>query len=144
MPSLVTLVCAVAGRWVSARAPTARPSALNDFDIAVSSCWPVLGEGSGLLVSFAGSVSVAFVWRRLSHRSFAAIHGVDLAGVTLVHKTALQLHGRRQFLVLGRQLPLDQIEFLDGLDPGEIDVHRLDLALDQILDRRGAAQARIV
>jgi len=36
-PSLVTLVCAAAGRWVSARAPTARPSALNDFDILVSS-----------------------------------------------------------------------------------------------------------
>src|SRR6267143_3049706 len=37
IPSLVTLVCADAGRWVSARAPSARPSALNDFDIAVSS-----------------------------------------------------------------------------------------------------------
>src|ERR1700731_3653723 len=34
MPSLVTLVWARAGRWVSASAPTARPSALNDFDIA--------------------------------------------------------------------------------------------------------------
>src|SRR5258708_722644 len=37
MPSLVTLVWAAAGRWVSARALTARPSALNDFDIPVSS-----------------------------------------------------------------------------------------------------------
>src|SRR3954449_2214118 len=37
MPSLVTLVWAAAGRWVSASALTARPSALNDFDIAVSS-----------------------------------------------------------------------------------------------------------
>src|ERR1700716_4452632 len=37
MPSLVTLVWAAAGSWVSARALTARPSALNDFDIAVSS-----------------------------------------------------------------------------------------------------------
>src|ERR1043165_7461673 len=37
MPSLVILVWAEAGRWVSASAPTARPSALNDFDIAVSS-----------------------------------------------------------------------------------------------------------
>src|SRR4051812_22773075 len=37
MPSLVTLVWAAAGRWVSARALTARPNALNDFDIAISS-----------------------------------------------------------------------------------------------------------
>src|SRR3979409_2060630 len=42
MPSLVTLVWAAAGRWVSARALTARPIAfkdlaINDFDIANSS-----------------------------------------------------------------------------------------------------------
>src|SRR3954447_16511279 len=42
MPSLVTLVWAAAGRWVSARALTARPitfkdCALNDLDIANSS-----------------------------------------------------------------------------------------------------------
>src|SRR6202790_1866001 len=34
MPSLVTLVWAAAGRWVSASALTATPSALNDFDIS--------------------------------------------------------------------------------------------------------------
>src|SRR3979490_1004359 len=34
MPSLVTLVWAAAGRWVSASALTARPSALSDFDIS--------------------------------------------------------------------------------------------------------------
>src|ERR1700704_3348427 len=50
MPSLVTLVWAAAGRWVSASAPTARPSALNDFDISSLLCWPVLGEGWGPLV----------------------------------------------------------------------------------------------
>src|SRR5258708_3831802 len=147
MPSLVTLVWAAAGRWVSARALTARPNALNDFDIA-------------------NSFSLARVERRLgpydpspfsknsdakfdtnlddsSHRPFA-IHGVDFRGVTLVHEAALQLHGRRQFLVLGRQLALDQEEALDGLDPREIDVDRLDLALDQILDFGRAAQAGIV
>src|SRR3954449_7254574 len=48
MPSLVTLVWAAAGRWVSASAPTARPSAFNDFDIFRSPPgWPVLGEGWG-------------------------------------------------------------------------------------------------
>src|SRR3954449_11877598 len=98
MPSLVTLVWAAAGRWVSARALTARPNALNDFDIAVSSSWPVLSEGWGLVVlrRFRCVVQSRF---RLRHRPFA-IHGVDLGGVALVHETALQLHGRRQFLVL--------------------------------------------
>src|ERR671929_80198 len=48
MPSLVTLVCAAAGRQVSTTTLTARPNALNDFDIDVSSpkgpCW-TKGEG---------------------------------------------------------------------------------------------------
>jgi len=48
------------------------------------------------------------------------------------------------FLVLGRELALDQEELLDGFDAGEIDVDRLDLALDQILDLRRPAQARII
>src|SRR5436305_2646309 len=143
MPSLVTLVWAEAGRWVSARALTARPSALNDFDIAVSSSWPVLSEGRGLLYP-SPFLQFAFLYSRsLRHRPFA-IHGVDLGRVTLVHEAALQLHGRRQFLVLGRQLSLDQEEFLDGFDPREIDVDRLDLALDQVLDFGSPAQARIV
>src|ERR1700716_3709531 len=137
MPSLVTLVWAAAGRQVSARALTARPSALNDFDIAVSS-WLARVERRVGLQSFA-------VFKlALRHRALAAIHGVDLGRIALVHETPLQLHGRRQFLVLGRQLALDQEELLDGFDPGEIDVDRLDLALDQILDLRRPAQARII
>src|SRR5229473_3587877 len=74
MPSLVTLVWAAAGSWVSARALTARPSTLNVFDISVSS-WPVLGEGPGpsILRRFKSL-------RRSSHRPLA-IHGVDLDGV---------------------------------------------------------------
>src|SRR5712671_3080519 len=139
MPSLGTLVWAAAGRWVSASAPTARPSALNDFDIlSLLFVWPVLSEGWGPLNPSPFPLRAA-----LCHRPFA-IHGLDLGRVTLVHEAALQLHGRRQLLILGRQLPLDQEEFLDGLDPREIDVDRLDLALDQILDRRGPAQARII
>src|SRR3954466_15587560 len=69
MPSLVTLVWAAAGRWVSARALTARPNALNDFDIAVSSSWPVLSEGWGLVVlrRFRCVVQSRF---RLRHRPF--------------------------------------------------------------------------
>src|SRR5882672_1572647 len=141
IPSLVTLVWAAAGRWVSARAPTARPSALNDFDIPVSS-WLARVErrGRALVRSFA-LIKNSGASR---HRSLAAIHGFDLGGVTLVHETPLQLHGRRQFLVLGRQLALDQEELLDGLDAGEVDIDRLDLALDQILDLRRPAQAGII
>src|SRR5712671_7743297 len=143
MPSLVTLVWAEAGRWVSARALTARPSTLNDFDIAVSSSLARVERRAGPFLSFAVSTIRFPLSSSLRHRPFA-IHGVDLGRVTLVHEAALQLHGRRQFLVLGRQLTLDQEEFLDGLDPGETDVDRLDLALDQILNRRGAAQAGII
>src|SRR5260221_14105217 len=92
MPSLVTLVCAAAGRWVSARAPTARPSALNDFDILllllVGPCC-AKGGPSRVLRCFP-------ILRRLCHRPFA-IHGADLGRVTLVHETPLQLHGRCQF-----------------------------------------------
>src|SRR6266702_504907 len=84
MPSLVTLVWAAAGRWVSARALTARPNAINDFDITVSSSWPVLSEGWGLLVlrRFRFLLQRPF---RLRLRPFA-VHGVDLARVARVHE----------------------------------------------------------
>src|SRR5712671_3989015 len=143
MPSLVTLVWAEAGRWVSARALTARPSTLNDFDIAVSSSLARVERRAGPFLSFAVSTIRFPLSSALRHRPFA-IHGVDLGGVTLVHETALQLHGRRQFLILWRELTLDQEELLDGFDTREIDVDRLDLALDQILDFRRAAQAGVV
>src|SRR6202045_3790502 len=138
MPSLVTLVWAAAGRQVSASALTARPSALNDFGISSLLCWPVLSEGWAF-----GSFAV-FNHRAASGHRPLAIHGVDLDRVALVHEIPLQLHGRRQFLVLGRQLALDQEEFLDGFDAGEIGVHRLDLALDQILNLRRPAQAGVI
>jgi len=74
---------------------------------------PWLSEGVGGLL---GSLAVFKTCRGLRHRAFA-IHGFDLARVALVHETALQLHGRRQFLILGRQLALDQEELLDGFRP---------------------------
>src|SRR5512140_253729 len=114
MPLLVTLVCAVAGRQLSATAPIARPNALNDLDIDVSSPWgPYRAKGGG-------HRSFALFKRYDSRHRALAIHRVDLGGVALVHETALQLHGRRQFLVLRGELPLDQVEPLDGLDAGEI------------------------
>src|SRR4030081_1059597 len=59
IPSVVTLVWAEAGRWVSTRALTARPSTLNDFDIALSSSRPVLSEGRALLYP---SPFLQFAW----------------------------------------------------------------------------------
>src|SRR4051812_1733572 len=55
MPSLVTLVWAAAGSPVSARALTARPNALNDFDIAVSSSMARVERRVGPFQSFAVS-----------------------------------------------------------------------------------------
>src|SRR6202171_707551 len=134
MPSLVTLVWAAAGRWVSASALTARPSALNDFDISSLLFVGPYGAKGGP----SGPSPFPNLFSRLRHRPLA-IHGVNLDRVALVHEIPLQLHGRRQFLVLGRQLALDQEEFLDGLDAGKTRVHRLDLAQDQILDFRSPA-----
>src|SRR5262249_38979807 len=114
MPSLVTLVWAAAGSCVSASAPIARPNALSVFDISrlLFPDWPVFERRVGPKLSFAVLSLLASGHRPL------AVHRVDLAGITLVHEIALQLHGRRQLLVLGRELPLDQHELLDGLDPG--------------------------
>ena len=47
---------------------------------------------------------------------------------------------RRQLVVLGRELLLDQAEFLDRLDPREALIHLLDLRPDQVLHLARAAQ----
>src|SRR5882757_10649456 len=102
MPSLVTLVWAAAGRWVSARALTARPIAfkdlaINDFDIANSSS---LARVERRLGPYDPSPFSKNSWCRFlfehdlfgkpvptfpghagsCHRPFA-IHGVDFGGV---------------------------------------------------------------
>src|SRR3978361_679730 len=123
MPWSVTLVCAAAGKQVSARALTARPNALNDFDIAVSS-WLARVERKG-----RPSIPSPFSNGALRHRAVDAIHGIDLGGIALVHEIPLQLHRRRQFLVLGRQLALDQEELLDGVARGATCADGVDLAL---------------
>src|SRR5512139_2350087 len=99
MPSLVTLVCAAAGSCVSTTAPTARPNALNDFDIEVSSPWPILREGRGHRSFAISHVTLRTAGPCASRHRALAIHRVDLGGVALVHETPLQLHGRRQLLV---------------------------------------------
>src|SRR3954454_16197971 len=92
MPSLVTLVCARAGRWVSASALTARPSAFNDFDISLSSPLAVVdSEGQGRFIPSPFSKT----HHALCHRP-VIVHRLDLAGVALVYEIPLQFHGRRQ------------------------------------------------
>src|SRR4051794_20482763 len=138
MPSLVALVCATAGRQVSTTAPAAKPNVLNDLDIDVSSPWGPYGAKGG-----AFTPSLLFKQDCSSHRP-RRIHRVDFGGITLVHEAALQLHGRRQLLVLRSELAFDQIESLDGLDAGEIGIDRFDLAPDQVLDLRRATEAGII
>src|SRR5574341_529147 len=70
-----------------------------------------------------------------------AVHGLDHVLVFLVHHLALELHGGRQFLVLGRQLLLDEAELLDRFHPRQVAVHFFHLVPDQRDDLRGAAQA---
>src|SRR5207245_11334824 len=76
-------------------------------------------------------------WRRPSPRR---VHLVDDVLVLGVHQGPLELHGRRQLLVLGRQDLLDEPERLDGLHPGQLPVHPLDLRPDQVLHLLGPAQ----
>src|SRR6478735_483504 len=95
MPSLVTLVCAAAGTWVSITVPTARPNAINDFDIDVSSPRPMLMRRVGpRLLRCRHDSPVHWPHRPCASRHRAlAIHRVDFAGIALVHEIALQLHG---------------------------------------------------
>src|SRR3954463_11706512 len=52
MPSLVTLVCAAAGKQVSTTAPAAKLNVLNDLDIDVSSPWgPYDAKGGAITPS---------------------------------------------------------------------------------------------
>src|SRR5499426_4716104 len=68
------------------------------------------------------------------------VHGVDDVLVLDVDEGALELHGRRQLVVLRGEDLLDEAELLDGLHAGELPVHALDLAPDQILHLLGPAE----
>src|SRR5215510_8098302 len=68
------------------------------------------------------------------------VHGVDDVLVLAVDERALELHGRRELLVLRGEDLLDQPELLDGLDPRQLPVDPLDLAADQSLDLLGPAE----
>jgi hypothetical protein len=64
--------------------------------------------------------------------------------ISWFNQLAFELHGRGEFFVLGRELGVEQEEFLDLLDAGKLLVHPVDLFLDQFLHLRGARQAGVV
>src|SRR5260370_26481767 len=68
------------------------------------------------------------------------IHAVDHPDVLFIHEFALELHRRRELVVLGGELLLDQAELLDRLDAREVLVHPLDLRPNQVVDPARPAQ----
>src|ERR1700730_15601698 len=68
------------------------------------------------------------------------VHPVDDILVLGIDERPFQLHGRCQLFVLRGQDLLDEAELLDGLDPGQLLVHPLDLARDQVLHLLRAAE----
>src|SRR5690606_31012228 len=59
------------------------------------------------------------------------VHRLDQRCVFLLHELALELHRRRELLVLGGELRLDEPEGLDLFDARELAVDLVDLALDE-------------
>src|SRR5215472_11639750 len=124
MPKVTSLAvtprcCAIAPAATSDNAPvTARPIPFVDLPI----------------------VSSLYCCGTITPSTRLDIHAVDHALVLLVHELALEFHGRRQFVVLGGELLLDQPELLDGLDPREVLVDPLDLRPDQVGDFAGSAE----
>src|SRR5206468_60059 len=68
------------------------------------------------------------------------VHVVDDVLVLRVDERALELHRRRQLVVLRREDLLDEPELLDRLHPGELLVDALDLAPDEVLHVLRATQ----
>src|SRR5207249_5734766 len=107
----------------SATAPTSTPAATSRILIARS---------------FRSDATSGPRRRRAALR--LGVHGLDHVLVLSVDERALELHGRRELLVLRGEDLLDQPEFLDGLDACQLPVDPVDLAADQPLDFLGPAQ----
>src|SRR5882672_12129125 len=88
----------------------------------------------------ASTATASHLFMDRSSLSPGCVHVVDDVLVLGVHERALELHGRRQLLVLRRENLLDQPEGLDGLHPGHLPVHPLDLRPDEVLHLLGPAQ----
>src|SRR5580698_5236681 len=98
-------------------------------------------KAPGAMASTAKAIAIpAFLIILLPPLACVGIHAVDHRLVLLADELALELHGRRDLVVLGRELLLDQPELLDRLDPREACVDPLDLRPDQVLHLARAAQ----
>src|ERR1051326_7020933 len=64
---------------------------------------------------------------RIKPLACLGIHAVNHPLVLFADELALELHGRRDLVVLARELLLDQPEFLDRLDPREACIDPVDL-----------------
>src|SRR5436309_6943004 len=107
----------------SATAPTSTPAATSRILIARS---------------FRSDATSGPRRRRAALR--LGVHGLDHVLVLSVDERALELHRRRELLVLRGEDLLDQPELLDGLDPRQLPIDAVDLAPDQALDLLSAAE----
>src|SRR5262245_6656720 len=119
---LTPRVFCAAATPISATAPTSTPAATSRILIACS------------------FRSDATSGRRRRAASCLGVHGVDHVLVLSVDERALELHGRRELLVLCGEDLLDQPELLDGLHARQLPVDPVDLAADQLLDLLGPAE----
>src|SRR5215831_4098714 len=104
----------------------------------VSAEAPAIGSSAAVAIAIPIVIVDLFIVPSLAGCDYSGlarlgIHAVDHRLVLLVHKFPLELHGRRQLIVLGGELLLDQAELLDGFDPREVLVDPLDLRPDQVL-----------
>src|SRR3954453_10606231 len=67
---------------------------------------------------------------RTSARCSARVERLDLGGVLLVDRLALELHRGRQLVAAGQPVALDDVELLDLLHPRELLVGPVDALLD--------------
>src|SRR5213594_4787542 len=107
----------------------------------VSFC-PVATPASASAPTTTAAAIRIFIARSFSFEGFLSlrVHGVDHVLVLRADERPLQLHGRRQLLVIGGEDLLDEAKLLDGLDTGQLPIHALDLAPDQVPHLRGAAE----
>ena len=74
----------------------------------------------------------------------ATVHGINLVRILCLHQFPLELHGRGEFLVLGRELGVEQPKLFDLLHPGELGIGLVHHRLNQGLHLWALGQAGIV
>src|SRR5262245_39280009 len=121
------------------------PSTISPLLTPRVSFWAMAAPATATATASTPAIRAVLIERLLSSprpagASGLSVHGVDHVPVLRAHEAPLELHGGRELLVLGGEELLDQVKLLDGLDPGELLVHPLDLLPDQILDFPGPAE----